>query len=136
MSAVEFAFVAGILMMLLLGLIEFGRLMMVEQVLTNAARDGCRTGVMPGSAVSDIESEVNNYLDSSGVPHAQVTITVYLNGTQQTAGGTTPIGVQGDQIQVKVSVPFNNISWLAHPLFLGGKTLSVTALMSKEANNT
>jgi Flp pilus assembly protein TadG len=135
-AAVEFAIVAPLLFVLVLGLIEFGRVMMVQEILVNAAREGARTGTLPGSAVADVESTVNNYLDSSSIPHAYATIAVYDNGVQQASGGTTPIGVAGDQIQVTITVPFNSVSWLATPLFMGGKTLGATVVMRKESNNT
>src|SRR5947209_283568 len=55
-AAVEFAIVAPLLVSLVLGLIEFGRVLMVEQILTNAAREGCRTAVLDGSTTSDTSS--------------------------------------------------------------------------------
>lgn len=42
-SAVEFAFVAPIVLALIFGSFELTRVIMVKQVMTNAAREGCRT---------------------------------------------------------------------------------------------
>ena len=41
-AAVEFAFVAPFILFLVFGSIEFARMVMIKQVLTSAARDGCR----------------------------------------------------------------------------------------------
>ena len=39
-AAVEFALVAPLFLLFLFGMIEFGRMVMVQQVLTNASREG------------------------------------------------------------------------------------------------
>ena len=55
-AVVEFAIVAPLFILLVFGMIEFGRMVMVQQVLTNASREGarlavlarlCRSGVVP-----------------------------------------------------------------------------------------
>jgi len=131
-AAVEFCFIAPILVTLILAMIEFGRVMMVMEVLTNAAREGCRVGVLPGSATSDVTTDVNNYLNNSNISASNATTTVYVNG-----GVADPsTAVAGDQVKVTVSVPFNNVSWLPVPLFMGGKTLTASVVMRKESNNT
>ncbi len=43
---VEFAIVAPIFFLLIFGMIEFGRVVMVQQLLTNASREGARLGVL------------------------------------------------------------------------------------------
>ena len=64
-AAVEFAFVAPVFFLLVLGLVEMGRMMMVQLSLTNAAREGCRMAVI-GTTISgsDVDSAVRHYLQS------------------------------------------------------------------------
>ncbi len=131
-AAVEFCFIAPILVTLILAMIEFGRVMMVMEVLTNAAREGCREGVLPGSTSGDVTTTVNNYLNNSSITASNATTTVYVNG----AAGDPTSAVAGDQIKVSISLPFNSVSWLPVPLFMGGKTLSASVVMRKETNNT
>jgi Flp pilus assembly protein TadG len=52
---------------LILGMIEFGRVMMVEQVLSNAAREGCRHAALGDSTVTTqaVTDTVNGYLTGS-----------------------------------------------------------------------
>ena len=47
-AAVELALVLPLFLTLLLGVLEFARLGMVMQVLTTAAREGCREAALPG----------------------------------------------------------------------------------------
>ena len=49
-AAVEFAIVAPIFFMLVIGIIEVGRAIMVQQVLINASRVGARRAVMLSSS--------------------------------------------------------------------------------------
>lgn len=128
----EFAIIAPVFVTLILGMIEFGRVMMVEEILTNAAREGCRIGVLPGTTTGDVTTTVNNYLTNSSVPSSSATTSVYVNG-----GVASPsTAVAGDQIKVTISLPFNSVSWLPVPLFMGGKNLTASVVMRKESNNT
>jgi len=63
-AAVEFALVLPVLVLLLFGVIEFGLLMFNKAVLTNAAREGARFGIVavsPRKTSSEIETVVSNY---------------------------------------------------------------------------
>src|SRR6266446_4936662 len=73
-AAVEFALVAPVFFVLVFGMIEYGRVVMVQQVLTNAVREGARNGVVNGSTTSGVTSAVNNYLTSAGIHTATVTV--------------------------------------------------------------
>ena len=46
-NLVEFALVAVLLLALVLGIVEFGRVWMTFQVVTNAAREGARLAALP-----------------------------------------------------------------------------------------
>ena len=65
-SAVEFALVLPILIVLLFGILEFGLLMYNKAVITNASREGARAGIVfsPRPDVSAIEQVVRNYADA------------------------------------------------------------------------
>ena len=41
-AVIEFAVIGPLLVLLILGVIEFGRMVMVQQILTNASREGAR----------------------------------------------------------------------------------------------
>jgi Flp pilus assembly protein TadG len=122
-AAVEFAVVSPLLVMLLLGVIEFGRMSMVQQAITTAAREGAREAIVDGSTESQVRSTVNSYLAAGGIRGATVTLTPDLGGTVH----------HGEAVSVSVSIPFAQVSWLPAPHFLGGRTLSSTSIMRRES---
>ena len=65
-SAVEFALVLPLLIVILFGIIEFGLLMYNKAVITNASREGARAGIVfsPRPGVPAIEQVVRNYADA------------------------------------------------------------------------
>jgi hypothetical protein len=72
-SAVEFALILPVLILILFGIVEFSLIMYDKAVITNASREGARQGIIyrtnngeysPMTA-AEIQTAVNNYLDSS-----------------------------------------------------------------------
>jgi Flp pilus assembly protein TadG len=125
-AVVEFAVVAPLLFALALGIIEFGRAMMVLELLNNAARAGCRAGVLNGSSNTDVNSAITTALTGSGVNSPSTTIDV--NGSQADVSTSQT----GDTISVTVSVGADAVTWLPVPQFLGGKTLTGIVAMRRE----
>ena len=125
-AVVEFAVVAPLLFALVLGIIEFGRAMMVLELLNNAARAGCRAGVLSGSSNTDVNSAITTALTGSGVNSPSTTIDV--NGSQ----ADVSTAQTGDTISVSVSVGADAVTWLPVPQFLGGKTFTGIVAMRRE----
>jgi len=125
-AAVEFAFIAPLLFAVILGIMEFGRGMMVAEMLTSGARAGCRAATLAGSSTSSATTVVNSNLP--GISGSTVAMTV--NGVNKDVSSA----VSGDTIQVTVSVPYNTISWLpsTSSKYLKGLTLSGKASMCRE----
>jgi Flp pilus assembly protein TadG len=120
-AAVEFAIVAPVFFLLVIGMIEVGRAMMVQQVLINASRVGARQAVTAGATSSAVQSAVQDYATSVAVPSVSVSVSPDPAAAKS-----------GDTMTVTTSVNYNNVSWLASPWFLGGKTLTSTSKMRKE----
>ncbi|MBU4447985.1 MAG: pilus assembly protein [Proteobacteria bacterium] len=57
-AAVEFAIVLNLLLLLLMGMIDFGHAWFLKQVITNASREGARVGVVYPHLVMDIPATV------------------------------------------------------------------------------
>ncbi|CAN5220708.1 hypothetical protein BH10PLA2_BH10PLA2_16380 [soil metagenome] len=128
-AAVEMAVVAPFLFAMLLGSIEFGRAMMVSNLMTSAAREGARVAVLPGGASSDVTTAVNNDLTSVGITASNATITVLVNGAATDASTAN----SGDNITVRVSVPYGKVTWLPSAFFLSGTSnLTGQAVMRRE----
>jgi Flp pilus assembly pilin Flp len=126
-ALVEFALIAPLLFLFVFGIIEFGRAVMVQQIITNASREGARLGVLDGSTKSDVISETVDYLKSASLGAATDD---WIN---------VPLAPEasgfGDSITVEVEVTFDQVSWLPSPMFLGGKTFKATTVMRREASN-
>ncbi len=121
-AAVEFAVVAPLFFLMVFGMIEFGRMIMVQQVITNASREGARMGVLDGATAASVQSAIQTYVQGASVQGAQVTV----NPDPPSSAG------YGEPVTITVSVNFNQVSWLPSPMFLGGQTLSATTVMRRE----
>jgi Flp pilus assembly protein TadG len=108
--------------MLLIGIIEFGRAMMVAQLMTNASREGARRAIIEGATQSEVETLVSNYLTNTSVSGA----TVSVSPSDLSSAGF------GDNVTVSVTVAYQDVSWVPSPWFLSGKTLQATAVMQAE----
>jgi hypothetical protein len=73
---IEFALVLPLLLLVLLGIIDFGFLFQRYEVVTNAAREGARVAILPGYADADVVARVNQYLTAGGLtgPHPPPTV--------------------------------------------------------------
>jgi Flp pilus assembly protein TadG len=125
-ATVEFAVIAPLFVLLLFGMIEFGRLVMVQQVITNASREGARRAVVEQATTADVTSAVQTYLTNGGVKATSAVVTV--NPNPPTAAGL------GEPVTVQVQVPFSAVSWLPSPMFLGKANLNATTTMRRESD--
>ena len=76
--AAEFALLLPVFLLILFGIIEFGMMMYGREIVTNAAREGARAGIVQGPPKrtgGEITSIANNYLTGTGVNQADVTFT-------------------------------------------------------------
>jgi Flp pilus assembly protein TadG len=64
---IEFALTLPILLLVVLGIIEFGFVFREYEVVTNAVREGARIAVLPAYSLTDAEERVDSYLEASGL---------------------------------------------------------------------
>ena len=122
-ALVEFALVAPIFLLSVVGAVEFGRAIMVQEALTNASREGARVGILDGALSSDVTSAVNSYLAGMSISNATTTVVPTDPGTY--AAGT--------QVTVTVSIGYNSVTWVPSPWFLKNKTLSAATSMDRQS---
>jgi Flp pilus assembly protein TadG len=134
LCAPELAFSASILIFFAFGIIEFSRLGMAAQLMTNAAREGARVAVIQSSTLVDVQGRVNTMLTSTGIPPGTVTAVDTDPGTNgswiipsnwSTSAGNTPI-------TLVLRVPFTQVSWLPAPFYLSSATVVGTATLNSE----
>lgn len=124
-AMLELALTLPIFLTLTLGLIEFGRALMVQQMLTAAAREGARYASLPGIGNAVVETRIRNHLSRGGIDPELVRIDVTPEDLDSARSGT--------QIHVTVQVFYGDVTWLANPWFLRNATrLSSTTVMRHE----
>lgn len=136
-AAVELAVVAPFLLIIILGILEFGRVMMVLGVVTNAARGGARAGAINNGTYDNVINAVNSTVSNGGVALGSATdkIVVTVNGTVVTDNATFATAVFGGvSIQVQVNAPYADNKWIPGTSWFFGSTalLSETAVMRRE----
>jgi Flp pilus assembly protein TadG len=122
-----------IFMLILLGIVELGRGLMVSQLLTAAARQGCREAIIDGASNESVVAEIKNSVVSTvGCDAADITVNIAVTSI---ANGAEIAQIsnadQRDLIQINVSVPFDAISY-ASGRFLNGQDLAGRCAMRKE----
>ncbi len=133
-AAIEFAAILPLIVLLLLGLWEGGRLVEIEQILNNAAREGARQAAGGQLSYSQVQNIVTNYLSNAGVPTGNVVVTIQNLGFP---GNPTPPdnnpqdATQLDQLKVTVTMPFNDVRWTTLSLVTNsGTQLNAVAIWS------
>lgn len=137
-AAIELAVVtSAILVPLLFGVWEVGRLVQVKQIVANAAREGARLAsqgytinssgtpieVYASSNAYNVKNTVYQYLVSMGLKALQptdVTVTFQFTSATGADGLTNPLGMPADPYQgikgqpllVTVSVPWSKVRWI------------------------
>jgi Flp pilus assembly protein TadG len=130
-SAVEFAILLPVLLLVLFGIIEFSVAFYDKAMITNASREGARAGIVlrdPPLTDVEITGIIDNYLSGSlisfdGASVRDITITPLDTSTLTT----------GDPLTVTVSYPYN---FYLLPGFVAGLadglTLNATTIMNME----
>jgi Flp pilus assembly protein TadG len=109
-AAVELAVLLPMICILLLGLWEVGRMVEMQQLLTNAAREGARQAVTGNTTMTNaaVQQVVTQYLSEAGLPTQNCIVTV----TDLTNPALDVSQAQYlDRIQVTVSIPYQDCQW-------------------------
>jgi Flp pilus assembly protein TadG len=112
-AAVELALLLPFITIMLLGVWEVGRLLEVNQILSNATREGARqasTGLLNNSQIQQV---VKTYVQNAGLPTQNVTITV---ADLTNPGSDATSAAQLDQMRVSLTMPCSDV--LYAPLYL------------------
>jgi Flp pilus assembly protein TadG len=132
-AAVEFACIVPLLLLLLVGIWELGRIIHVQIIMNNAARDAARlaaqanvvnttgayTQIRFDTGTPNIEQSVQSYLTAAGITDLTGLVIELQFVEPATAGGSVPTavnadpcdGVKNQRFRVKVSIPYDNVRW-------------------------
>jgi Flp pilus assembly protein TadG len=133
---IEFAFILPLLLAMLAGIVDFGRMFQRLEVTTNAAREGARLASLPGYSETDVRNRVRAYMDAGirAGAGAQTNVT-------RTIVNITPGGGGASFQAAQVVVSYNSTYLILGPLvtLIGGETadfstitLSATSTMRLE----
>jgi Flp pilus assembly protein TadG len=75
-ALLETAITLPLILLVAVGIFEFGRAYQTWQVLTNAAREGARMAAVPGWIEDDVKARVKLYLQADGMDTTAVVTTV------------------------------------------------------------
>lgn len=114
-AIVETALVLPLMLLFLFGIMEYGRYVLSLQVVTNAAREGCRYavthtqpvtlgGATTGNATSDVTNTVSNFL--VGQQLSSQSIQVYLSDSQGNNIGAWNGATPGQYVCVQITGNF------------------------------
>jgi Flp pilus assembly protein TadG len=109
-AAVEAATIIGLLFLLMMGICEYGRLIMLRQVVENACREGARyavvsTGATSGVTTSQVQSYTTGFL--AGQSYSGLTVQVYLaDPTTGTNIGSWTSASFGAGVAVQIDLDF------------------------------
>ncbi len=120
-SFVEFALMLPVFLILVMGILDMARAFSALQMVTNAAREGARVGIMPASLSSVVTNAVDNYLAAGG-----------QTGCATTGSNWGPAGDTGDSTSVTVSCDFTTLTGTIIPFWTGTLTLARTTNMRHE----
>ncbi|MEN8144746.1 MAG: TadE family protein [Gemmatimonadota bacterium] len=127
---VEFAIIIPILLAVLLGIVEFARAWQIQQVVTNAAREGARVAVTGNNdSAAPVDAAIDTYLRSATIDMNEATWTFNTQSGQHTG--------QADTVTVSYNYTYSLFGPVMNLLSSGGSTpgsvtLSSTSIMRQE----
>ena len=133
-ALIEMALTLPLLLLLSVGVFEFGRAFQTWQVLTNATREGARVATLPGTSDTAVSTRVQDYLEAGQLPSASFASILITRDVVISIGGADT-----SASRVTVNYPFEfivlqPIARLVTPGSDVGEaiTMSVSATMRNE----
>ena len=133
-AIIEVALTLPLLLLVSVGIFEFGRAYQTWQVLTNAAREGARVAVLPDSNDSAIRSRVVSYMQTGQLPEAtNATIAIDHNAAIDIGIGSAT----GSQVTIQYPFSFITLQPVARLVVPGGSlgspiVMAASAMMRNE----
>ncbi len=88
--AVEFAVTASILFLIVFALFELSRVHMIRNTAENAAYEGCRVAVLPGSTNTKVQAASSSILSALGIQPSDIDVDDSTSG-EVTVSVTVPL---------------------------------------------
>ena len=124
-TVVEAALVMPLLVLLILGLVEYGWLFLKANQISDAAREGARTATFVGATQASVQSAVKAQMAAAGFN--PITVQVAVAPTNLETVGA------GEPVTVTVTVSYASLSLVHAALVPAPTNLSSSVTMAKEA---
>lgn len=124
-AAVELALVLPFIMTFLLGTWEIGRIIEVQQILTNAAREAGRQASAGQLDNTAIDTLVKQYLKQEGLTTTNVSTSIVNKGytsNPSPADNNPQDATDLDQLEVTVKIKLADVRWVNFTVFTSGVT--------------
>lgn len=129
-ALLEAAITIPMLLLIAVGIFEFGRAYQTWQVLTNAAREGARIAVLPDPTPGLAEERVLDYLEAGQLNHDPEVVDVVVNRSDTITVNGSPVCAS----RVTVDYPFSfMVIGPVAQLVSSGSTLGGDLTMRAEA---
>lgn len=108
MAVVEAALLFPLLLLIVLGLIEYGWAFLQAHEVTNAARSGARVGILPSATNSDVSAKVAEMMNNAQLGSSGYSITFAPADVSKVAAG--------QNVTITVNIPYSKMSLFGVPL--------------------
>ena len=109
-AAVELAVCLPFLLIIIMGIWEVGRMVQVQQLIANAAREGGRQASAGQQTSANLQQYVVNYLNMNGLSGVDTTMVTLTNITNASRSDPTTAN-QLDQFELTVTVPYSTFRY-------------------------
>lgn len=124
-ATVEFAIVAPIMIMFMLGMVEVGGLMLIKNGAIHASREGARLAITPTATSIAVQQRVVEQMQQYSAAGVSVVITPAVLSTAE----------PGDMVTVRVEVDASAIGWITGAVQLPISTIAGETTMRRETTN-
>jgi Flp pilus assembly protein TadG len=133
-ALIEAALTLPILLLVMVGIFEMGRMFQTWEVVSNAAREGARLAILPSTTTSTVSGAVHSYMTNGQLSNADSASVAVDKASSYVANGVTV-----SASLVTVDYPFDfmvlgPVARLVQPSSTNGQsiTMRATAIMRNE----
>lgn len=121
-ALVETAIILPLVLLLCMGVIEYGWMFIKASTLNHAARNAARVAIRPDATPGQVRAAVNSVLGTAGM------LGYTLTSSPSDLSGVRP----GDSITVSLSIPYSRLALTHLPLLPVPQQLYSSVTMAKE----
>lgn len=132
-AIVETAFMMPIMLSITFGVVEFGRALMVSNLITNAAREANRMSIVRGVTTAEVKAVAIDQVQrtvGTTITAADVIVTVTPHPGNPNPSNETGNASTRDLVEIQVNVDYNDVGYFFR--YLAGITLQGKSAMRHE----